>query len=208
MNQLRKCLFPMTLAAASLLIGCGSQQNKDRDFQTSGSREADQRAEQRMARDSQVRGEGTNDSKKKPVEEKKTLYQRLGEEKGITAIVDDFVNRAMADPRVNWKRKGVTRGGLSINRNKTVEWDATDANVAQLKKHMVQFFSVATGGDTHYDGQEMKPAHADLHISNAEFDATIGDLKVTLDKFELPNDVQKEVLMVVESTRPQIVAER
>ena len=34
-------------AAAAMMIGCAGGQTEDRDFRTSGSREADQRAEQR-----------------------------------------------------------------------------------------------------------------------------------------------------------------
>ncbi len=54
----------------------------------------------------------------------------------------------------------------------------------------------------------MKSAHADLHITNAEFDAAVGDLKASLDKLQIPNREQKELLAIAESTRPQIVVER
>src|SRR6476661_3676423 len=90
------------LVGATLLTGCGSQGNTpDKDYHTSGSREADQRAEQRVAHDQQIRGKGTGqDDDKKDV--KRPLYDRLGGEKGVAAIVDDFVNRMLNDPRVNF----------------------------------------------------------------------------------------------------------
>jgi hemoglobin len=186
-----------------LIAGCGdAQQPKDKGFYTSGSRDADQRAEQRVSRDEQLRGQGQGD------QEKKSLYDRLGGEQGLSAIVDDFVPRVLADPRVNWERKGVTQGGFSLSRNKPVEWQATPGNVAELKKHMVQFLSVATGGPPRYDGREMGEAHKNLHITNAEFDASIGDLKASLDKLGVPTHEQKELLAIVESTRPQIVEKR
>ena len=47
-----------------------------------------------------------------------------------------------------------------------------------------------------------------LHISNAEFDASVGDLKATLDKLQVPNPEQKELLAIIESTRPQVAEER
>jgi hemoglobin len=47
-----------------------------------------------------------------------------------------------------------------------------------------------------------------MKITNAEFDAAVGDLKATLDKFQVPTDEQKELLAIVESTRPQVVEER
>jgi hemoglobin len=87
-------------------------------------------------------------------------------------------------------------------------WSATPANVEQLGKHIAQFLSLATGGPAHYDGREMKEAHTGLHISNAEFDASVGDLKASLDKLLVPVKEQKELLSIVESTRSQIVEDR
>jgi hemoglobin len=88
-----------------------------------------------------------------------------------------------------------------------VTWDATPQNVAILQKHLVQFLALATGGPAHYTGKEIKSTHADMHISNPEFDATLGDLKASLDKLRVPNMEQKELLSIVESTRPLIVTE-
>jgi hemoglobin len=221
-------LVPLFLIIAlTALPGCGTSKEKKQntDFFTSGSREADQRASQRMAKDEQLAGsgEGTGEKNVKKaktetngqsddagaaVEGKLSLYDRLGGEQGITKIVDDFIPRALQDPRVNWQRKGVKRGGFSLSRNQPVSWSANSTNVAQLKKHFVQFFSLASGGPARYEGKEMKSAHASMHISNAEFDAAVGDLKASLDKLQIPNKEQKELLAIVESTRPQIVVER
>lgn len=213
------------------IIGCGAGKmgkQKD-DFFTSGSREADQRASQRMAKSEQLSGSGEGAGEKgakkaeparsdgtavgsatiKPaqVEGKLALFDRLGGEPGISNIVADFVSRALEDPRVNWQRKGVKRG-LSFRRGESVMWNAAPTNVASLQKHLAQFLALATGGPAQYDGKEMKSAHAGMHISNPEFDAAIGDLKASLDKLQIPNKEQKELLAIVESTRPQIVTER
>ena len=141
-------------------------------------------------------------------EGKLALYDRLGAEAGISNIVEDFTPRVLQDPRVNWTRKGVKEGGLSFHANKSVEWNPTPENVAMMKKHMVQFLSLATGGPAHYEGKELKADHADMHISNPEFDAVMGDLKASLDKLRIPNREQKELLAIVESTRPLIVTEK
>ena len=47
-----------------------------------------------------------------------------------------------------------------------------------------------------------------MHISNPVFDAVMGDFKASLDKLRIPNTEQKELLSVIESTRPLIVTER
>jgi hemoglobin len=187
------------------LCGCGSDQRKDRDFFTSGSREADQRADQRMAKEQQLRGEGPDTTS---ATAKKTLYDRLGGEKGINALVDDFVARALADPRVNFERKGVKSGGVLGIRDRSMEWKPTGENQAKLKKHLAQFISLSTGGPPNYDGRDLKELHKGMKISNPEFDASMGDLKVSLDKLGVGNQEQKELLAVVEAARPLIVEER
>jgi hemoglobin len=221
-------LLPMAL---TLGVGCGafkSAKGKD-DFFTSGSRDADQRASQRMARDEQLAGtgegaaekgtkkavalktgpDGQGTNKAAQVEGKLALFDRLGGVTGITAIVNDFTPRVLQDPRVNWQRKGVKSGFFSFRSNSdAVAWNSTDENVAYLKKHLVQFIILATGGPAHYDGKEVKSAHAGMRITNPEFDASLGDLKASLDRLQIPNKEQKELLSIIESTRPQIVTQR
>jgi hemoglobin len=189
----------------SVALGCGSPEKKDRDFHTSGSREADQRAEQRMVKEEQLKG-----GKDSPLDPnaKKTLYERLGGDEGLTSLVDDFVNRALADPRVNWERKGVKHGGIVGIGADSSEWSASPDKVKTLKLHMVQFLALATGGPSKYEGKEMKSAHTGMKITNAEFDASIGDMKATLDAKGVATDEQKELLAILESTRPQVVSER
>ena len=228
-----RSLAVLSLAAALAIVsGCGGRaaQKKNQDFFTSGSRDADQRASQRMAKEEQLsgtgEGSGEKDVKKAQVNESNTnnmingtnkpaqaegklsLYDRLGREAGISNIVADFTPRALQDPRVNWDRKGVKQGGFSFHAGKPVTWDATPQHVQVLQKHLVQFLTLATGGPAHYEGKEIKATHADMHISNPEFDAVMGDLKASLDRLRIPNTEQKELLAIVESTRPLIVTER
>ena len=47
----------------------------------------------------------------------------------------------------------------------------------------------------------MKSVHADMHITNADF-------KASLDKLQVPNTEQKGLPAIIESTRPQIVTVR
>jgi hemoglobin len=211
----RGMMLTLSVAVCSV-IGCGgTKATKKDEFFTSGSREADQRASQRMAREQQLGGTGDGKEKAKAAGEgapaqaegKQPLFERLGGEQGITAIVEDFTARALADPRVNWERKGVKRGGL-FSREESAAWNPTPQSVTTLKKHLVQFLALASGGPAKYDGGEMKNVHAGMRIANPEFDAVIGDLKASLDKLRIPDKEQKELLAIVESTRPLIVTER
>jgi hemoglobin len=227
-------VYPLTLLSiafvAVVVAGCGGgkAQTKNTDFFTSGSREADQRASQRMAKEEQLSGTGEGSAEKDvkkaqtsvtnilvngtntaaQAEGKLSLFDRLGGEVGISNIVTDFTPRALQDPRVNWDRKEVKQGGFSLHSAKSETWDPNPQNVNILKTHIVQFLTLATGGPAHYEGKEIKSTHAGMHISNPEFDAVTGDLKASLDRLRIPNTEQKELLSIIESTRPLIVTER
>ncbi len=225
-------LTALLCAAGMALAGCGTAKQKQQNqggFFTSGSREADQRASQRMAKNEQLAGSGEGSGEKdknsgqtarggsnnapgegKPAqaEGKQPLFERLGGEAGLTKIVDDSTERLLQDPRVNWTRKGVTGRGVWPFKAKPVTWNENPQSVAALKKHMVQFLALATGGPAQYQGKEIQAAHANMHITNPEFDAAVGDIKASLDKLQIPNKEQKELLSIIESTRPQIVTVR
>jgi hemoglobin len=219
-------LVAALFVAEALLSGCGTGKadKTDRGFFTSGSREADQRASQRMAKAEQLSGsgEGSGENTKKEsrgasnvpggtggaqAQGKLSLFERLGADKGITAIVEDFTPRALQDPRVNWDRK-TKEGGWFSRKKEIVAWHPTPDNVAKFKTHFAEFLALATGGPAHYEGKEMQSAHAGMKITNPEFDAAVGDLKASLDRLQVPNQEQKELLAIIESTRPQIVEQR
>jgi hemoglobin len=123
------------------------------------------------------------------------LYYRLGGDQMVSAIVDDFLERAMADPRVNFTRKGTD-----------AHWDPTPENFEKLRAHVFQFFQEATGDSTaDYMGRDMKSSHANMRITNAEFDAIKNDLEKSLVKFDTPAKESSEVLALVEGTRKDIV---
>jgi hemoglobin len=124
----------------------------------------------------------------------KSLYERLGGEAAIKAVVDDFVGRAAGNPKVNFTRKGTDK-----------QWDATPENVARLKMHLVDLIGMGTGGPQKYTGRSMKESHTGMKITAEEFGALAADLKATLDKFKVPMKEQMELLKFVGSTQADIV---
>ena len=121
--------------------------------------------------------------------QQKSLYERLGGEPAITAVVDDFTARAAADPKVNFLRGG---------KYATVD-------VPKLKKHLVNLVCSVTGGPQKYTGRDMKTLHKGMAITDAEFDALAADLVASLDKFKVPAKEKDELLKIVASTRADIV---
>lgn len=131
----------------------------------------------------------------KPVEgPPRPLYERLGREKGITRIVDEWMARSLNDPRVNFARRGAGP-----------QWTASDANTARLKGGFMQFIIAASDGPLKYEGREMKSIHAGMKISGGEFDAMKKDLKETLKALKISEKEQNDLFKVIESARKDIV---
>lgn len=109
------------------------------------------------------------------------LYQSLGGKKAIVAVVDDFVGRVAADNRINGFFKATA---------------ADPKRLAKFKKNLVDQICEAAGGPCKYKGKDMKTAHAGMGISSADFDALVGDLVSSLDKF-MVKDADKQALLGV-----------
>ncbi|MGC4098212.1 MAG: group 1 truncated hemoglobin [Nitrospira sp.] len=115
----------------------------------------------------------------------KPLYERLGGKPAITAVVDDFVGRVAADNRINGK------------------FATTD--IPHLKTLLIEQICQASGGPCTYTGRSMKATHAGMGVSNAEFDALVGDLVATLNKFKVPEREKAELLGALGPMKKDIV---
>ena len=115
----------------------------------------------------------------------KSLYDRLGGKTTITAVVDDFVGRVAADTRINGK--------------------FANANIPRLKSMLVDQICQASGGPCTYTGRDMKSTHAGMGVSSSDFDALVGDLVATLNKFKVPEREKNELLGALGPMKGDIV---
>ena len=118
-------------------------------------------------------------------EEKASLYDRLGGKGAITAVVDVFADRLVADPQVGPR--------------------FASSDVKRFKMLNTELVCMATGGPCQYPGQDMKPAHKGMRISQKEFNIVAGHLKATLKKFNVPKQEQKELMGIIGSLQKDIV---
>ena len=103
-----------------------------------------------------------------------TLYERLGGEPAIGAVVNEFYDRVLADDRVNH------------------HFD--DVDMAEQRSHQTKFLSAVTGGPMRYEGAEMATAHEELAITAAEFDVVAEHLDEALREFDV-DDADREAVM-------------
>ncbi|HEX4421359.1 MAG TPA: hypothetical protein VH165_25765 [Kofleriaceae bacterium] len=115
----------------------------------------------------------------------KSLYDRLGGQPAITAVVDEFVNRTTTDPRIMYR--------------------FFNTDPVNLKKLLVEFVCVAAGGPCTYTGRDMTAAHAGMDLADDEFTALVENLIGAMDKFHVPEREKKEVLGALGPLKPQIV---
>jgi hemoglobin len=114
-----------------------------------------------------------------------TLYQRLGGLDAIRAVVNDFLGRVTADARINAFFRGL---------------DDED-----LKAKLTDQICQATGGPCHYTGKSMREAHAQLNVTDADFDALVGDLAASLDHLNVGAREKNELLGALGGMRKDIV---
>lgn len=120
-----------------------------------------------------------------------SLYERLGGVWSIAVVVDDFVDRLMADPR--------------LNKNPKVDEAHHRVPPAGFKYLVTEMVCWATGGPQRYTGRSMPDSHAHLDITEDEWQSFLDDLRTTLDKFAVPAAERAELLAIVESTKQDIV---
>jgi len=120
-----------------------------------------------------------------------TLYDRLGGIYNIATVVDDFIDRVMADPR--------------LNANPRVDEAHHRVAPAGFKYLVTEMVGWASGGPQQYSGRSMEEMHKDLLITPQEWQAFLDDFQQTLNKFNVPQQEQAELFAIVESTREAIV---
>jgi len=130
----------------------------------------------------------------RPEVKKEPLWDRLGGEKAVRAVVHDFAVTGATDPKVNF-----TRGG---------KYPLDGKGMDRLEQRLVEMISAATGGPLKYTGRDMKEVHKGMAITNAEFTALVDVLKSTLKKFEVRRPEIEELLEIVGSTKRDIVEEK
>jgi hemoglobin len=120
-----------------------------------------------------------------------SLYERLGGVYAIAAVVDDFIDRIMDNPK--------------LNANPKVDETHHRVSRAGFKYLVTEMVCWATGGPQRYTGRSMYDSHAHLGITPGEWQVFLDDFKATLDKFSVPVAEQAELFAIVESTKKDIV---
>jgi hemoglobin len=121
----------------------------------------------------------------------KSLYDRLGGLKGITVVVDDFINRLVVNEE--------------LNQNPAIDAGRKRSPAPYLKFQVSQMVCGVTGGPCKYTGKAMAESHVHLNISEKEWSVMATEFKKSLDEFRVPAAEQKELFDIVGTTKADIV---
>ena len=117
--------------------------------------------------------------------QERPLYDRLGGQAAISAVVDEFAGNVLKDERINKK------------------FAKSDAN--RLVTNLKAFVCKATGGPCEYTGRDMKTSHKGMGVTDGEFSALVEDLVKALDKFKVPDKEKNELLGALGGMKGEIV---
>jgi len=120
----------------------------------------------------------------------KSLYDRLGGQKAIIAVVDEFVGRVAADTRINKFFMAVA---------------SDPKHLEAFKMKLVDQICEASGGPCKYKGIDMKSAHAGMGITASDFDALVEDLVTALNKFKVGAAEKQQLLGVLGPMKSDVV---
>lgn len=118
-------------------------------------------------------------------EEAPSLYARLGSWDGIHQIVTDTI--------------------ANHQKNPAIAHYFADIDADRLAAHVTAFFAAGTGGPNKYEGRDMTSAHAEMGLSNDDFDKAVADVLLALDKNGIGDSEKEEVATILESLRPAVM---
>lgn len=104
---------------------------------------------------------------------------------GIARVVDDLVDRSLADPRIR------------------EIFEAHD--MIRLRRTLKEQFCYILNGDCEYTGRDMTTAHKDLGVQNADFNALIEHLQAAMDREKIAYRDQNRFLAKLAPMQRQAV---
>lgn len=117
---------------------------------------------------------------------RRTIYDEIGGEPAVTAIVDALYARLVVDPDL-----------MSY-------FDGRD--MGRLKAHQRALVTVALGGTAEeYTGRMMQPAHAGMAITHEAFDKVLGHLEAALLDAGVAPATADNVLAILQPLRGDVV---
>lgn len=119
-----------------------------------------------------------------------SLFERLGAAKGIAHIVEDVVETHMNNPVISAR---------------FTPYLEQPENLAKIKSHTVNFFTMGSGGPQVYTGRDMETTHRGMNISATEYMEAMDDIFLVLENHGKNAQTKKDVLEILWSLKGMIM---
>lgn len=119
--------------------------------------------------------------------ESRSLYERLGGMPVIERIVDEGIDRSVANPAI---------GHLFA-----------DSDLVQLKERLSEQICQLAGGPCVYSGLDMESAHRGLGITAAQFNHLVEDFQAAMRNQGVPFGLENQVLALLAPMKPAVVGQ-
>lgn len=116
-----------------------------------------------------------------------SVYKAWGGKPGIRAVMEDFVPRLEADPRIGrfFRKEGRER------------------LITMLTEQLCQ----ESGGPCKYEGAPMGPVHASMNITKGDFNALVAVLQQSMDAKGVPFSAQNGMLARLAPMHREIISQ-
>ena len=115
-----------------------------------------------------------------------SIYDAIGGEPALVAVVDDFYIRVTGDPELARFFAGT--------------------NMAKLTGRQVEFFAAALGGPQMYTGATMREAHKGRGIGEEHFNLVAGHLVAALSAADVPDQTINHITGLIGPLAEDIVS--
>jgi hemoglobin len=115
-----------------------------------------------------------------------SLFDTIGGEPALVAVVDDFYVRVLDDPEL----AGFFAG----------------TSMTKLKGKQVEFFTEALGGPAIYGGASMRQAHLGRGIGQEHFNLVAGHLVASLNAAGVPEEQVNQIVSAIAPLADEIVS--
>ena len=118
-------------------------------------------------------------------QQKLSLFDRLGGSTAVDVAVDSFYDKVLADP-------------LVYNFFQNID-------MKKQRDHQKKFLTFAFGGPQNYTGRNLREVHSKLKLKEVHFKAIVNHLLDTLKELGVDDESIKEVDIVVQKVKKDIL---
>ncbi len=113
------------------------------------------------------------------------MWRAFGERAGVDRVVDGFIARNLADPRIGDIFKG--------------------QDIARLRRVLGEQFCYILGGGCDYSGRTMKDAHKDMGLQSADMGALVENLQAAMREADVAFFAQNRFLAKLAPMKRHVV---